>query len=165
MLIFLELLWTRLTYLYDVPTSVFGDSMNEEALAPLLLARGTMNGWNYIPIPYTKEQLANMDQDSAWMPTVVSKAEYILLNQLCVDGSVPIDDDLVEWAKGLGEDINDILTNLNNARLVYNDHGTVKLLTQACRCVIVPGLGYCAADNYDGRLLRWLSRYMQNRHK
>lgn len=165
MLIFLELLWTRLTYLYDVPTSVFGDSMNEEALAPLLLARGTMNGWNYIPIPYTKEQLANMDQDSAWMPTVVSKAEYILLNQLCDDGSVPIDDDLVEWAKGLGEDINDILTNLNNARLVYNDHGTVKLLTQACRCVIVPGLGYCAADNYDGRLLRWLSRYMQNRHK
>ena len=81
MLIFLELLWTRLTYFYDVPTSIFGDSMNEEALAPLLLARGTMNGWNYIPILYSKEQLDNMDQDSTWMPTVVSKAEYILFSE------------------------------------------------------------------------------------
>ena len=96
MLIFLELLWTRLTYFYDVPTSKFGDSMNEEVLAPLLLARGTMNGWNYIPIPYSKKELANMDQDSSWLPTVVSKAEYILLNQLCFEGSVPMDEDLVK---------------------------------------------------------------------
>lgn len=165
MLIFLELLWTRLTYFYDVPTSIFGDSMNEEALAPLLLARGTMNGWNYIPISYSKEQLANMDQDSTWMPTVVSKAEYILLNQLCFEESVPIDEDLVKWARDSSEDINDILTHLNNARLIYDDHGTIKLLTQACQCVIVPGVGYCAADNYDGRLSRGLSRYMQNKRK
>ena len=165
MLIFLELLWTRLTYFYDVPTSIFGDSMNEEALAPLLLARGTMNGWNYIPILYSKEQLDNMDQDSTWMPTVVSKAEYILLNQLCFEGSVPIDEDLVKWARDSDEDINDILTHLNNARLIYDDHGTIKLLTKACQCVVVPGVGYCVADNYDGRLSRWLSRYMQNRHK
>ena len=139
--------------------------MNEEVLAPLLLARGTMNGWNYIPIPYSKKELANMDQDSSWLPTVVSKAEYILLNQLCFEGSVPMDEDLVKWARDSGEDINDILTHLNNARLIYDDHGTIKLLTQTCQCVIVPGVGYCVADNYDGRLSRWLSRYMQNRRK
>lgn len=162
LLIFLELLWTRLTYLYDIPANIFGDNLIEEALMPLLVARGTTDGWKYKVIEYSKKNFLDMDKDSNWMPTVLSQAEFILLNELCSKEKVSIDESLTNWANSLNENIQDILVHLNNERLICREHGFIKLLTKECKCIIVPDLGYCAADDYDGRLTRWVSKYIKN---
>lgn len=116
--IFLELLWTRLTYLHDVPTNIFGDTLIEEALMPLLATYGTKKGWKYKVIEYSEQNFIDMDKDSNWKPVVLSQAEFVLLNQLCIKETVSIDESLTNWANSLNENIQDILTHLNNERLI-----------------------------------------------
>ena len=162
LLIFLELLWTRLTYMYDISTNIFGFNLIEEALIPLLTANGTKRGWEYTVIEYSEQNMVNMDKDAIWQPTILSQGEFILLNQLCQGEKVIIDERLENWAKNLNENIQYIIEHLNNERLIYCENGFMKLLTKECKCVILPDKGYCAADDYDGRLTRWLMKYQKN---
>lgn len=162
LLIFLELLWTRLTYMYDISTNIFGFNLIEEALIPLLTANGTKRGWEYKVIEYSEQNMVNMDKDAIWQPTILSQGEFILLNLLCQGEEVIIDESLENWAKNLNENIQYIIEHLNNERLIYCENGFMKLLTKECKCVILPDLGYCAADDYDGRLTRWLMKYHKN---
>ena len=162
LLIFLELLWTRLTYMYDISTNIFGFNLIEEALIPLLTANGTKRGWEYTVIEYSEQNMVNMDKDAIWQPTILSQGEFILLNLLCQGEKVIIDERLENWAKNLNENIQYIIEHLNNERLIYCENGFMKLLTKECKCVILPDKGYCAADDYDGRLTRWLMKYQNN---
>lgn len=163
LLIFLELLWTRLTYFFQISSDIFGDSLVNEGLAPLLTACGSENGWEYKKIPYSIENISVLDNDIKWMPSVLSEGEFILLNKLCHEGHIAIDEKLIKCVNSLGEQIQDILIHLNKERLIYYNQNVVGLLTKECKCVIIPDLGYCAADDYDGRFSRWIADYMANR--
>ena len=46
--------------------------------------------------------------------------------------------------------------------LVYQDGHEIKLLTDQCETVFVPGYGGCAADNKTGKLSRWVDKYMED---
>lgn len=163
--LFLELLWTRLTYMYDVPTTVFGYNLIEEGLIPLLTAKGSKIGWEYEVIEYTKQNMAELDKDTNWKPTILSKGEFILLNLLRDEEEVAIDESLDDWAKSLNENIQEIITHLNNERLIYCENNYMKLLTRECKCVILPDLGYCAADDKDGRLTNWIEKWLAKNSK
>lgn len=43
---------------------------------------------------------------------------------------------------------------------IYVDDEKIRLLTKQCRCMIVPGVGFVAADDHDGRLMRWAMKQM-----
>lgn len=163
LLIFLELLWTRLTYLFEISSDIFGDGLVNEGLAPLLTACGSENGWVYKKIPYTIENINVLDEDIKWMPSMLSEGEFILLNKLCHKECIAIDEKLIELVNNLGEQLQDILFHLNKERLIYYNQNVVGLLTKECKCAIIPDLGYCAADDYDGRFTRWIADYMANR--
>lgn len=156
LVLFLELLWTRLTYFYDLPISIFGDEIQQEALIPLLTATGTKNGWLYRVISYSDENMKILDKDKEWMPSVLSETEFILINILCDRGSVDID--RLKENLETGESVESIIRHLSNERLVYVEEGNIKLLTKECKCAIVPDVGYVAADDHDGRLRQWLSK-------
>lgn len=154
LILFLELLWTRLTYFYDLTTSIFGNELQQEALIPLLTAHGKENGWLYRVIPYSERSMKQLEHDTEWAPTVLSETENILMNILCNRGYIEIkdlEDNLLET----GESVESIINHLSNARLIYVDDETIKLLTKECKCMIVPTVGFVAADDYDGRLTRW----------
>lgn len=157
LVLFLELLWTRLTYFYDLPVSIFGDEIRQEALIPLLTATGTKSGWIYKVMSYSDENMKILDNDKEWMPAVLSETEFILINILCNRGSVNIDQ--LEDNLKIGESVETIIRHLANERLVYVEDGKIKLLTKECTCVIVPDVGYVVADDYDGRLTQWLSKF------
>lgn len=163
LLIFLELLWTRLTCLFEISSDIFGDGLVNEGLAPLLTACGSENGWVYKKIPYTIENINVLDEDIKWMPSMLSEGEFILLNKLCHKECIAIDEKLIELVNNLGEQLQDILFHLNKERLIYYNQNVVGLLTKECKCAIIPDLGYCAADDYDGRFTRWIADYMANR--
>ena len=155
LVLFLELLWTRLTYYYDVPIDVFGSSLTIEGLAPLLTARSTENCWEYKVIPCNKEQINALDNDRLWEPSVLNDEEFVLMQHLCNDIIVNIDD-LNNLSKGKAKEI---LEHLQNERLVYiDDKNVIQLLTKSCVCGIDPELGYVAGENNDGRFFEWLSR-------
>lgn len=159
LILFLELLWTRLTYFYNLSTRIFGDELQEEALIPLLTAQGTEKGWLYRVMPYSERNRKPLDHDREWSPTVLSETENILMNILCRRDYVEIK----ELKKNLletGENVENIINHLTNERLIYVDDEKIRLLTKECKCMIVPGVGFVAADDHDGRLMRWVMKQM-----
>ena len=158
LLIFLELLWTRLTYYYDLPSDVFGSNVQEEGIAPLLFATGTKKGWIYQFYDLDEERIAFYDTDKSWEPAVLSQEEFILMNLLCEGQDIKVSE-LNKYVDGSADQI---ITNLNNKRLIYvDDNENIRLLTKECKCVIVPGYGYVAADDNDGRLMFWVMEKMK----
>ncbi len=160
LILFLELLWTRLTYFYDLTTSIFGDELQQEALIPLLTATGSQKGWLYSVIPYSNENMKTLDNDTEWSPTVLSEAENVLINILCNKEYVEVNE-LKENLLETDESAEDIIKHLSNERLIYVDDAKIKLLTKECKCVIVPNIGFVAADDHDGRLMRWVIEQMK----
>lgn len=158
MVLFLELLWTRLTCQHGLLSNVFGDEMYNETIAPLLTIHALSNGWSYKPICYSQERLDIIDEMcKSWEPMPLTQEEYILMNQLCNGNRITV----FGLEEAVGKNIVDTMIHrLTKERLIYIDGGEIKLLTKACLCVIVPGFGYVAADDYDGKLTAWLNKKM-----
>lgn len=161
-IILLELLWTRLTYHYELSTTVFGDEVSEEALAPLLMAKLVKDkGWEYRYIPCDEHNLQRIDKSmkGIWEPTVLDNTEFTLMNMLCDNKRIKVGDN--DFFKDEEEEKR-ILKHLKDTCLVYVDENSIiRLLTKACLCAIVPGYGYVAADDYDGRFTAWIKNQMQ----
>lgn len=162
MILFLELLWTRLTCQHGLSSTVFGDEMYNEAVAPLLTIHALNNGWSYKPICYSQESLDKIDEtDKNWEPMPLTQEEFILMNRLCNGNRITV----IGLEESAGKNIVDTMINrLTKDCLVYIDSGEIKLLTKECLCVFVPGFGYVAADNYDGKLTTWLNKRLAELH-
>ena len=159
-LIFLEILWTRLQVQFNLPNAIFGDELQDESLAPLLTMECLENaqGWAYREIPYDKKNLATIDNtEKDWEPKKLSEDEFILMNYLCNVGDIGVEHfkTLVSTDKA-----EEIIEDLSRERLIFVDNGVIKLLTKNCKCVIVPGYGEVAADDNDGRLMNWVMKKM-----
>lgn len=157
----LELLWTRLSYQYDLPSIVFGDEIYNESLAPLLTIKAAddYEGWHYTEISYSKKNLSAIDKmENAWQPTVLTVDEVLFINKLCDEEVVTVDDFVAFF--GNAEQVKNIIDKLKWAHLIYVNNNRISLLTKECKCVIVPQYGYVAADDYDGRLMNWVMKKM-----
>jgi hypothetical protein len=159
LLIFLELLWTRLTYHYNISSSVFGEDLEIESLAPLLLAKGTKTGWTYELIDYSEEELNKFREYVQWEPKKISSDECKLLALLHEYGNLTNNKELIESLKLSNKQMNDILEKLIKKRLICCESNNIKLLTKKCRVVCMPDGTYYAADDFDGRFTNWLSKY------
>ena len=158
LILFLELLWTRLSYRYDLPSDVFGCDVQLEGLAPFAFVTGTKTGWVYQFYPLDEEGLKHYDKDKAWEPVVLEQNEFILMNLLCEGKEVKVSE-LCRYVNGSAEDI---IRSLNKKRLVcVDDESVIRLLTKACVCGIDPELGYVAGDNDDGRFMGWINTRMK----
>lgn len=160
-LLFLELLWTRLQSQFNLPNMVFGDEIQNEAIAPLLTMKCLENrgGWEYHQIPFNKAILNAMDSmEKVWEPKKLTEDEFILMNYLCSVGEISVED--LKSIASL-ENVDQILYDLKKERLIYVDNGIIKLLTKNCKCAIVPGYGEVAADDSDGRLTNWIMKKME----
>lgn len=156
-ILFLELLWSRLTYFYGLSTSVFGNELSNEALAPLLAVKGTKKGWLYSCIPYLEDYITQIDNVESWKPVFVNETEFVLVNYLCNVDSISVAQ-FKELSNSSNEDVKNMLDHLINERIIYiSKDGTIDLLTKACECMIHPQYGFLVADNYDGRFTHWLN--------
>lgn len=167
-LLLLELLWTRLSYQYDLPSDVFGDELQNESLAPLLTINAVegYKGWNYTYFDLSQNRINEIDkEESTWRPTSLSINEYVLLLKLCNGGTVTVID--LEKAVGNADESKNIIDNLSWSNLIYIENDSIKLLANNCKLLIDPQYGYMAADDSDGRLTNWLSRRLKdsNQHE
>jgi len=163
--IFLEVLWTKLSYrFHSLPQEIFGDDLEYEPLAQLLRAKihcddgGTPKGWDYEYTCYSEDQLQQNDDLQPWNPAVIDMAQYVVLSELGKhDIDVAQDKQLSAFVikngyKSLGE----FLGSLEKLGFVTLEGNKLKLLTRQLLCVISPDGNTYAADDYDGRLTRWI---------
>lgn len=162
MLVFLEILWTRLCYKFDINSNaIFGDELQMEAMPLLFSINAKAEGWEYI---YRDESFINNvlgNDDVDWEPVRLSIDEAVLMKQLC-DNNTVIKADLVKTL-GSAEKAEELISKLVFHRFIHVENGEIKLLTREFLCCAVPGYGYLGGDNSDNRFTVWLSKRMSRK--
>lgn len=163
--IFLEMLWTKLSYrFHDLPQEIFGDDLEYEPLAALLRARihcdesGKPQGWDYEYSYFSEEQLQQNDDPQPWKPATIDMAQYVVLNELGrKEIDIIQDKQLTAFVTSNGYvSLDDFISSLEKLGFVTLDGNKLKLLTKQLQCVMSPDGNTYAADDYDGRLTRWV---------
>lgn len=169
LLLVLELIWTRLSYEHNV-TSLFGEDLEVESLAPLLDAeakQGTGSpsgwGWMFYSHEFSEAQLAERKPTEPWSPVELDENQYVAINQLCARDIAVDEPEFVAWIEGLGTERKDFVAGLLATSLVAIDDGKLVLTTIQCGCMIMPDGRRMAGDDNTGRLTRWVAREMRRR--
>jgi len=163
----LEILWTRLSYRFKLSSSIFGDDLELESVHYFLKCNivnvNGFRGWNFEYTPLSKKVLEKEYDVEEWQPAKLTMEQHSVIWYLCEKGVLRIDQ------------INNLLSNpvdeklfsqdLTKTGLVYIDRHELKLLTEACRCLILPDGNYYAADDKTGKLTRWAIRKMEELKK
>jgi hypothetical protein len=163
LLLLLEFIWTRLDELFNMP-DLWGEDLDLEVARTLLLATfvqgGDRRGWDMQFVRPSKEELSSVPTEEPWSPVFVSLEEFVILQRLCVEGSVSMDDaDFLAWLKNRGIQPESLRDRLLQTGLVATQGQELQLITTECQCVILPTGEFVAAENNTGRLTRWIASH------
>lgn len=168
LLVMLELIWTRLSYIQPMP-ELFGEDLQMEGFAPLLwtkLAEHPDNpgqyGWMMTVDTTSKKALKESPVLTDWEPNELTPEQFVIVNQLCQEEAIDITDpELRAYIRDEGLDFDEFIASLIKTRLVARNGNALELTTVECCCMILPDGRYIAAENNTGRLTRWVNRCMQ----
>lgn len=157
----LEVLWTRLQYMFELSPEIFGEDLTQEEMHPYLLTRYNetkeMKGWEYNYIPVRKEELEKPLNHKEWEPSFLTETQYIVLTKLCKDGILDViaDEGFQDFLRKSGCELEELTISLKATGLVDFKDNKLTLITEQCVCGITPDGRYFAADNKTGRVTRW----------
>jgi hypothetical protein len=153
----LELLWTRLSHRFTMP-SWFMSDLTVGQLSPVLSGRavhqGEVSGWEYWT--HSSELLPpnEMPRTASWEPVAVSDFGFYVFNELCARQSLP----QVSQYTGATEQEKEEFQKLVKARIIGYDADKIVLLTDCAMCVFAPDGNAYIGENASGRLLAWLKK-------
>lgn len=165
--IFLEMLWTKLSYrFHKLPVEIFGEDLETEPIVQFLRSKvhldieGHPIGWDYEFSDYKEKELAQQNNLQEWQPAIIDRVQMIVLQGLGKHHiDITQDKDLESFViEGGYTSLKDFISTLENLRLVTLEGNTLKLLTRELVCVYSLDGNIYAADNSDGRLSRWICR-------
>jgi len=161
-----ELFWTRLSYgSSELPPDIFGEDLEREGFNRLLRTRPIKSptgqvGWEFAFDKLRESELSAGSEVVDWEPEFLSLLEFHIMNRLCSQGAVPLDDPyVVRLLQEHGMTVDQLVRSLNSKGLAYGAENRLELLTDGCACVILPDGRYAAGEDKTGRLRRWVTRY------
>jgi hypothetical protein len=162
----LELLWTRLTYIFKLGPEIFGEDLEMEAVNPLLAAKaeplGERGGWRYESMPLSRKDLEGGADRDEWHPPTLNKAEFVIINALRSKGSIDLTEQaLVAFLKKEGETVESISKSLNQKMLTAVVGQKLTFIVDQCDCIMLPDGRCVAAENKSGRLSRYAMKVME----
>lgn len=159
----LEIIWTRLSYKYNLSSDIFGDDLIIDGANVFLLGNivncGGQMGWHFQYQTISQERLSKEYALEEWKPTQLSVEEYYIIVYLCNHGKVLITK-INEVLASIGKSviIEDFINSILEKKLVGVDgRKYLKLLTKKCKCFIHKE-EYFAADDKNGIFTKWVSK-------
>lgn len=160
----LELIWTRLSYRYNLNPDIFGDDLENEGLNRFLSCNFVnvegRQGWNYHYDSFKKGTFDQPIPSEDWEPVKLSIEQHHVIAYLCKYNFLRLTK--INWClSAIGKQLEPDLfvSNLIKTGLVYVDsHKELRLLTDNCRCLAYPGIGFIAADDKTGKFTRWVEK-------
>jgi hypothetical protein len=167
---FLEILWTRLDYMFKIDSLLFGEDLAIDESHPFIHTNavyvGGRMGWNMsitdIPKKILKEELIPVE----WEPVKITEEQHLLIAYLCKHDKLLLTKiNQLLLKHGFDEMGKDFVDNLIGTGLVCIDgRKHLKLLTDECRCIMLKD-GTYAADDKSGRLTRWAEKKIGKKFK
>lgn len=131
----LELIWTRLSYKFEISSQIFGDNLEIENVHPFISCREKKLGenkwgWEYYYYNLSKEMISKPLYSTPWVPVEITKEQFTILWVLTKTDKIDTmkDERFLEFIKNKKLDAAKIITELKELRLVYLDEGIMGLL-------------------------------------
>lgn len=167
----LELVWTRLSYMFEISSDIFGEDLELEGMN-LFLSGNTvfvdgMLGWNYMYTNLSKdklEEIEQLDEIQDWEPLKISEEIHYIIAYLAKNEKLLVTKvNTVLSIIGKQVDMDSFIDQLIETRLVgINGRKFLVLLTDECKCMVAPD-GYYAAEDKSGRFTRWAKKKFGDR--
>lgn len=160
----LNLVLTRLSYLYEAP-EWYGRDLTIDRFSPLFWGKarkvGEKMGWEYFENAIRKKDLEQLPAltTEEWRPVEITEMQAVLLSLVGNDGIVR--NELIEAPASTGETnecILEAIQDLVDKRLVGWRGDTLVFLTRRCAIAVMPSGALVAADMEDERLFEWMMR-------
>ena len=164
-LLLLQLLWTRLTYIEKVTGEIFGLDLDVEFVRPLLLAKAIEQnnqvGWHYEYFAVSEKFLNSIPLSVKWKPVEINMDQAIILSYLGNQErndvfSISVTDSGLLAELQSPSLLNENLELLTKANLVSLENDSLRLLTRECAVIVTPDGHFLAWDNSDPRLMDWI---------
>ena len=162
--ILLEIIWTRLSYMFKISSKVFGDNFYLDSANKLLEGKyinnnGT-NGWAYRPIRSTEDILNRELDQKKWEPKYLDDVQYTIIARLCIEGKIEYENniELIEFLEENDYTVEKIKESLKKTGLVDVTKGFFKLITRRCLCGVSPDGRFFAAENNSGQVDAWVKK-------
>jgi len=173
----LEILWTRLSYKFDLSSSIFGqdnDFLRTIKFLDCRVARyaGDTINWQYQCRPYSEEEFKEFDKgrlepNPQWEPVFLTPFQFEIIGKLRKHNFIQIDADpeIPLIATDAGLSVNDFLAMLVETGLIYIKNNQIHFLTDKCVCASLPDGRFVAGEDKNGNFTRWIQKYMDERKK
>jgi hypothetical protein len=161
LLLLLNLLLTKISYIYAAP-DWFAEDSSLESFAPLLWASAIREGndavWLYTPQPLKESQLRSAEKSAhrEWAPLPITDFQGVVLKMIETPGVTR--ENLSAIALDLApEEADRQINQLHDYGLVSWVGEKLVFLTQQCVTAFTTG-GLFAADGTDPRYLKWIKK-------
>lgn len=165
MLLFLELIWSRISYRFKLGSSMFDDTLQRFASLLWVKYDKDMGGWRYIVDHIAKKTLESGPIETTWEPIEVTEAQFEILNILGKKEfiSMAADEDFREFVAVYDiEDVDSFVDNLVQTGLVFLDKDrNLRYLTDQCATAIIPDGRFFAGENKSGEFVRWMNKEIE----
>lgn len=169
MRILLELIWTRLSYRYDLGSWMFGEDLVTEVFAPLVLGkphdRGDMRAWMYDYIQFSPSTLLAGPKEGEWEPVTLTDDQYDMIGILIErDQPISVDSDSVfqSFVSERGLDPDEFVRGLLDTRILYlNRARELYFLVDELGLAVLADGRIVAGENNTGRFVRWVKQFQE----
>ncbi len=166
MYFFLEVLWSKLSYRYELPPIIFGEDLDTPKMTPFLSCQITkhenMIGWNYWYHEFDNNSLKSVNGTDEWQPIILDEIQFRVMNVLCLNevldfSDVPqIEKDALDFGY---ESLDFLIQSLCKTGYVTRlDNNRICLITKGCQVMMI-GDKYLMGENNSGRFDNWLMKH------
>lgn len=161
----LEMIWTRLTYKFELNSDVFGDDFEIEKTHPFISCKEKQIdaenwAWEYNYHTLTKKQLELPLDPVPWVPIEIDTNKYTILTVLGQVGVIDIGNDnaFKKFVTDNGLNIESVVNELVESKLIYLDEGKIGLLTDELTMAFTPDGKVYAAENKSGEMTNFINK-------
>ena len=164
----LELIWTRLTYKYEISSQIFGDDFHYDSMHPFIWCKERKIdeenwGWEYSYHLLDRKQLSEPAEKEEWKPVELTKAQYSVLYRMSGAGAIDLynDKQLHDFLESESEELSSFIDKLVATRLVYVDEGKMDFLVDELVMTFSPEGKVYGGENKNGQMTNYFMKRMK----
>ena len=162
----LQLIWTRLSYKFNISSEIFGDDFHKDAMHPFIACKERKIdedkwGWEFYYHEMSRSNLSLPLKSIEWAPVEIDTNKYTILSMLSEMGEINIntDKDFLQFIATNKLNVNEIINELKSNRLIYIDEDKIGLLVDELIMVFKSDKIY-AGENKSGEMNIYFSKYI-----
>ncbi|QTL39038.1 hypothetical protein HGO23_14400 [Xenorhabdus budapestensis] len=160
-LLMLELIWTKLSFEFDIGMP-WGDDIEIERLNEFLRAKPVINedqgGWMLKYDVLSKDILESRESSVEWKPVEIPSSIYTIFCQLTQSNVCTKKPDFIEFAEREFESVSKCVNEITSTNLASFDGEFLSLNAENLITAVLPDGRFVIAENSSGRFEAWLKR-------